>query len=276
MRSIKVWAGLILIASCGACKPQVSTVRVEANGFVLGDDTKPPVPLVVGVGESVDQFLARNPFLQKMKHPGGDHVLNLPLLTRTDASYDDGEIKFHAGCSFTTNIDGNSKHVGINSVGFELCDPVINDWMLATHRTAQIIAEFERQNPGLISLREFRKSNSPEEAEKVWGGILSDRWAHVEYPLTEDQANDYFKREADEGHVRQLRYSQNNYVVMAAFMNQKTSIRFAISKETYWGGQNLTDEQRNTMKYVTIISLLQRKGTAKPCAEDDDWMRCKQ
>jgi hypothetical protein len=269
-----MWLGLVLILSCSACQPQNSGVKVGMNGFVLGDDTKTPKSLVVGVGESVDQFLARNPFLHGLKMPGGDHVLNLPLLTRADATYDDGEIKFHVGCSFTTNIDGNNKHVGINSVGFQLCDPAINDWTLATHRTAQLIAEFERQNPHLINLREFRKSASLAEAEKIWEGILFDRWTKIEFPLAEEQANQFFKRDADEGHVRQLQYNQNTYVVMAAFMNQKTSIHFGISKETYWGGENLTEEQKKTMKYVTVISFLQRKSAAKPCTITNDWSRC--
>ena len=274
MRTIKAWFGLILILSCSACKPQDSGVKVEMNGFVLGDDAATPKPLVVGVGESVDQFLARNSFLHDLKMPGGNHVLNLPLLTRTDATYDDGEIKFHVGCSFTTNIDGNNKHVGINSVGFHLCDPAINDWALATHRVAQMIAEFERQNPHLIGLREFRKSASLAEAEKIWEGILVDRWTKVEFPFTEEQANQFLKKAADEGHVQQLQYSQGSVILMAAYANQRTLVFFEISKETYWGGENLTEEQKKTMKYQTTISFLQRKNAAVPCTISNDWLRC--
>lgn len=274
LRSVRAWLGAILILSCSACRPQDSGVNVDMNGFVLGDDAKMPKPLVVGVGETVDQFLARNSFLRDIKIPGGDHVLNLPVLTRTDATYDDGEIKFHIGCSFTTNIDGNNKYVGINSVGFQLCDPVINDWTLATHRAAQIIAEFERQNPHLVSLREFRKSTSLAEAEKVWEGVLFDRWTKVEFPLAEEEVNHFFKKEAAEGHVRQLQYNQNTYVVMAAFMGKKASVRFGISKETYWAGENLTEEQKKTMKYVVVISFLHRKTAATPCVITNDWLRC--
>lgn len=274
VKCIRILLGLVLILGSSACKPQNSGVKVNMNGFVVGDDIATPKPLVVGVGESVDRFLARNPFLQDLNIPGGDHVLNLPLLTRTDATYDDGEIKFHVGCSFTTNVDGNNKNVGINSVGFQLCDPAINDWEAATHRAAQMIAEFERQNPHLVNLREFRRSASLAEAEKIWEGILFDRWTKVEFPLTEGQANQFFKRDAAEGHVRQLKYNQNTYVVMAAFMNRNTSIHFAVSKETYWGGEHLTEEQRKTMKYVIVISFLQSKGAVKPCTITSDWLRC--
>jgi hypothetical protein len=244
------------------------------NGIVLGDDAKAPKSLIVGIGELVDQFLANNPFLHRLNMPGGDHVLNLPLMTRADATYDDGEIKFHIGCSFTTNIDGNNKYVGINSVGFQLCDPSINDWTLATHRTAQMIAEFERQNPNMISLREFRKSTSLSEAEKIWEGILFDRWTKVEFPLTEEQANQFFKKAADEGHIQQLQFSQGSYLVMGAFMNDKISVHFGIAKARYWGGENLTEEQKKTMKYQPVISFLQRKSAAKPCTLTKDWLRC--
>lgn len=274
MKLLKIWFGLALILSCNACIPQESGVKADMNGFVLGDDAKAPKPLVVGVGESVDQFLARNPFLHGLNMPGGDHVLNLPLLTRTDATYDDGEIKFHVGCSFTTNIDGNNKHIGINSVGFQLCDPAINDWTLATHRTEQLIAEFERQNPELISLRKFRKTASLEDAEKMWETTFVDRWTKVEFPLTEEQANQFLKKAADEGHVQQLKFSQGSVILMAAYANQRTRVFFEIGKGRYWGGENLTEEQKKTMRYVINISVLQRKSAAKPCTLTKDGSRC--
>lgn len=274
MQHLKMLVGLVIIMVCGACKPQETGVRRDMNGFVLGDDAKAPRPLVIGVGELVDQFLARNPFLHGLNAPGGDYVLNLPLMARTDATYDDGEIKFHVGCSFTTNIDGNNKHVGINSVGFHLCDPAINDWALATRRTAQLIAEFERQNPNLINLRKFKESNSLSEAEKMWGMKLIDGWTKVEYPLTEEQANNLLTKEAAEGHVQQLKFSQGSSILLAAYANQRTLVFFEISKERYWGGENLTEEKRKTMKYQPVISFLQRKNFAQPCTITKDWLRC--
>lgn len=183
---------------------------------------------------------------------------------RADATYDDGKIEFHVGCSSTTNIDGNTDVQGITVVGFELCDPAIDDWRAATRRTARLIVEFGLRNPGLTSLREFRKTASLAEAQKVWRGILYDRFSKLEFPLTEDEANRFFENDAAGGHIRQLQLSQNTYVVMAAYMNDEVSVEFGISKETVWAGSSLTKEQRESMKYLTEIAFLRRKGTGVP------------
>jgi hypothetical protein len=76
------------------------------------------------------------------------------------------------------------------------------------------------------------------------------------------------------GILWQLQYNQNTYVVMAAFMGKKASVRFGISKETYWAGENLTEEQKKTMKYVVVISFLHCKTAATPCVITNDWLRC--
>ena len=268
---------LLVMSICAACtknQPSEGELRRDMSGFVLGDDNQAPKRLTVGVGESLDRFLARNPFLANVSPRGGDYVLNLPLMTRVDGFYDDGEVKFHVGCSFTTNIDGNHKHLGLNSVGFHLCDPPVHDWRAATRRTMDLAARFERENPGVVSLKDFRKTATLAEAEKLWETSLINKFNRVEYPLTEEQANRFFEMRAQEGHIEQLQFRQNTAIVMAAFLTQKAQVFFEVSKETYWGGDNLTDEQRKTMKYQIVVAFLQRNSTAVPCKLTPDWQRC--
>lgn len=151
MLNDKKWFILFSVLILSACGNKDSRFNVDPHGFILGDDSKPPIHLVIGVGESVDQFIKRNPSLQSLKLAGGDTVLDLPLMTRADAIYDDGDVRFAIGCSFTTNIFGNYGSLGVNSVGFDLCDPAVNDWRLATSRASRMIAAFEKQNPGLLT-----------------------------------------------------------------------------------------------------------------------------
>lgn len=258
----KILNVLALILSCSSCTHHDSGVNMDMNGFVLGDDQSSK-PLLVGVGKSVDSFLVQNLFLSGLGIQGGSNPLNLPIMTRIDATYDDGVIRFHVGCSATTNIDGNGKYIGITGAEFKLCEPAINDWTAATHRTEQLISEFERQHPSLVSLRTFRKSATRAEAEKIWEYPLFDPSTETEFPLTEMQANQFFKQSAEEKRVQELKSNPGMAILMAAYANEQTLIFFSIAKTAFYDGDNLSVDEKNTVKYQTIISFLQRKSVAK-------------
>lgn len=273
---MKKWIfGVLLVLACASCKPEESKLTVDMNGMVLGDNSKPPETLVVGIGESVDEFLVRNPFLNSLKIPGKDYVLNLPLMTRVNAIYDDGDVKFNVGCSMTTNIDGNDGRVGIHHASFQLCEPAVDDWASATHRAEQLIMAFAQQNPNMINLREFRKTHSLDEAEKLFGGSLIDGWTKAEFPLREKQANQFFKKAADEGHIQQLQFSQGSYALMTVFFGDQITVDVGITKGRYWlEVGNLTEQQKKAMKYEIAIVFVQNKSKEKLCNRSGDFRRC--
>ncbi len=269
-------AMLVLCSGCMEDKPVESELHRDMAGFVLGDDEKRPQRLVVGVGESVDSFLARNPFLKRVTATGGNRRLNLPLMAKVDGHYDDGEITFDVGCSFTTNIDGNYGYVGIHDVEFQLCDPKINDWGTAIRRTMELAEEFARLNPNMRDLRAIRRAASLAETEKLWGTSLIDKITRLEFPLTEERANQFFEEKAQAGHFEQLQWRQNTYALIAGYVGDKVKVSFGISKETYWGGEDLSEEERNTMKYQTIVAFRLRRSEGTPCKPTPDGQICEQ
>jgi hypothetical protein len=263
LRAIAKLAGAALILYCSGCSPKENAVGRDMNGFILGDDSGPPPVLTVGVGSDIDRFFEKNSFLKSVKSAGSHAEVSLPLLKTVDATYDDGEINFHVGCATTTNIEGNATAGGISEASFYLCHPSINDWNKATRDLEAMINTFASQNKNLASLRKFRQHHSFAEASARWETDLLDHFTDREFPLSEQEANQFLKDAADGGHVQQLRLWQGSSVLMEAFANEKVLIFFEIAKLRNRGGENLTIAERNEMKYQAVVTFRRRVG-ARP------------
>lgn len=250
--------GTALILACSACNPKQSNVSKDMNGFILGNNT-PMQALTVGIGDSLDRFFQSNPFLTSLRPSAPISKISLPIMKNIDASYDDGKVHFDVGCASTTNIEGDVKVGGVNLASFYLCNPSINDWEQATQGTERLIDRFASQNRDCSSLREFRKHHSVEESSTRWETELIDRFTKQELPLTEKNANIIFKAAADGGHVQQLRLQQGSSLLMESFSCGRLLVFFEIAKLRNRGGVNLSNTERNEMKYQTVFTFRQMK-----------------
>lgn len=258
IRTGRKFVGVVIILYCSACNPKQNNMITDMNGFILGADSGPPPALTVAVGDGLDQFFERNSFLKSVKPSGSLVKISLPIMKTVDATYDDGAVWFHVGCAITTNIEGSTTTGGVNLASFYLCRPSINDWNKATHDMEALINDFALKNKNLLSLRKFRQHHSLAEASDRWETDLLDHYTKREFPLSEQEANQFLKTAADGGHVQQLRLQQGSSVLMEAYANEKIFVFFEIAKLRNQGGENLTIAEREEMKYQAVITFRKR------------------
>lgn len=140
--------------------------------MILGDDTKPAQLLYVGAGDTVARLIERNSYLQPLKLSDQEE-LRLPLMTKLDVHYDDGEMKLDVGCALTTNIDGNERFHGAAFIGIKLCERSLNDWRPALRKAAEIMHRLGRK------IRRYRiyaifTSCQRKGVAKSWGKYLAE------------------------------------------------------------------------------------------------------
>lgn len=255
----KLFIGLMLAIASGlaACQPQgeAEKLKKDMNGMILGDDTKPAQPLYVGVGDTAARLMERNPYLKQFKLSAQEE-LRLPLMTKLDVHYDDGDIKLDVGCAFTTNIDGNARFVGAASIGIKLCDQSLNDWKPALRIAAEIMRRLEQQNPQVQNLRDFYVHASEPELKKIGG----KQWRKSNHDLdvlrTIEDASIKFEREAAAGNVEITSGKQGNTeAFIGVYAGKHTIFEIGVSKVANFGGDNLTEEQRRTMRYEVTMSF---------------------
>ena len=251
--------GLLLAAASGlaACQPQgeQGKLRKDMNGMILGDDTKPAQPLHVGVGDTATRLRERNPYLKQFKMSDQEE-LRLPLITKLDVHYDDGDIKLDVGCAITTNIDGDERFPGAAFIGIKLCEQPLNDWKPALQRAAELMSQLERQNPQVQNLRAFYAQATDTELQKIGGNSLR-KSQHDLYALrTIEDADAKFGQEAAKGNTEILDGGQSNtYARVGMYAGSKMLFTIGISKVANFGGNNLTEDQRRTMRYEVTMSF---------------------
>ena len=194
---------LCLVALSG-CLPKEEHKLQVVNGFVLGDRDGPAQPLVVGVGDSAQQLMERNPFLRSL----GINVnrpLNLPLKTKLDVTYDDGSVKFKVGCAKGAGLDGDSEFPGVSYAGFGLCEANVNDWQAATRQAWALIHEFMRTHPDAQDLKPWLATATWEDWISLAGDIGLPRPV-----LSEAQANARSADLAARGHPFAVKEALHN------------------------------------------------------------------
>jgi hypothetical protein len=237
------------------------TDLVQHNGFVISDERGPRPKLIVGVGDSVSRLVERNPFLKSLNIPK-DQELRLPLLRTTDVTYDDGRWKLDVGCVTTSNLDGDERFAGVETVGLRLCDPALNDWQAATARAAAIVTLFRKVNPDARDLSEWLKTASRAEYVAVGG----DSWTlyRAKEVFTKPAADEHFKKlDGVSSEAAELSGTPEG-VGMGIFMGEKVIYEIGVSKHRALRGDNLTEQQRKDRLYLVTMSFRLRSDVTIP------------
>jgi hypothetical protein len=245
-------------ASLVACQPSGErgvTLRKDINGMVIGDDKRPGQRLAVGVGDSVTRLVQRNPFLKQIGLSEG-RILRLPLETTLDPHYDDGDLKLDVGCVISANVDGNARFPGVALVGMSLCEQPLNDWNAAVEKAVEAMRRFEQQNPQAKDLRAFYRSATEPELQAIGGKAWHKSTHDLDVLLTVEEAKAKFTREAGAGHEEILSgRRKNTFAMTGIYAGKKALFEIGISKSANFGGDNLTEEQRRTMRYEITMSF---------------------
>jgi hypothetical protein len=260
----KLLIGVMLAAasSLAACQVQGqgerATLRKDMNGMILGDDTKPAQSLHVGVGDTALRLMERNSYLKQLKLSDQEE-LRLPLMTKLDVHYDDGDIELDVGCAFTTNIDGNARFPGAAFIGIKLCEQPVNDWKPALQRAVEIMRQLEHKNPQIQNLRDFYRNASQQELQKI-GGETWRKSDHDLYALrTLVEADAKFAKEAERDRTAAANGARtSSYARVGLYAGKKALFSVGVSKTPDFGGDNLTEEQRRAMRYEVTMSFVLR------------------
>lgn len=257
--------GHVLIASillAGCSKMETEQVNLtQHNGFIIGDEDEPAPTLVVGVGDRISRLLDRNPFLRNLKIQEHD-PLRLPLLRTTNVVYNDGKWHLDVGCVFTSNLDGDDRFPGVETVGLKLCNPSLNDWKSATRRAEELVKRFQAANPDAVDFSHRLRHAK----ESEWRPIGGNAW------VLPGQRQVMSVNEADIYFAELSRLSQRDAelagmlpgVRMGIFLGEKTIFEVGVAKQAKWGGDNLTESQRNDMHYSVTVVFTLRKDVPPP------------
>jgi hypothetical protein len=261
MQSTRLLLGALIAASAGfaACQPSGDrgvTLKKDINGMVISDDGKPGQRLTVGVGDSVMKLVQRNPFLKQFSLSEGQ-MLRLPLQTTLDLHYDDSDLKLDVGCVIRANVDGNARLPdGAALIGMKLCEEPLNDWRAAVEKATEVMRRFEQQNPQAKDLRAFYLSATEPELQAIGGKVWRKSDQDLFALLTPEQAKAKFAREVAGGHEEILSGRWKNTLAnVGLYAGKKALFEIAVSKTANFGGDNLTEDQRRTMRYEITMAF---------------------
>jgi hypothetical protein len=249
---VRIALAYLCFAALSGCLPKEERKLEVVNGFVLGERDGPAKSLIVGVGDSAQRLIERNPFLSTL---GIDvnRPLNLPLLTKLDVTYDDGSVNFKVGCSMRAGINGKNSFPGVRYAGFGLCQSNVNDWQAATRQATALIQEFLRVHPDAQDLKSWLATVSREDWVNLAGDIGIPRNV-----LSEAQANARWAELAASGHP--FNTTQDSFMDVGVFKVNRTLVMFTISKDANVLGDT-SKMQKPAMNYrAGVIFLLLTNG----------------
>jgi hypothetical protein len=257
---IQLLLGAVMAASAGltACQPSNDrsvALRRDMNGMVIGNSKQPGQRLTVGVGDTVSALVERNPFLGQLKL-SADRELRLPLQSTFDMHYDDGDLKLDVGCVIRANIDGNKRFLGAAFIGMKLCEEPLDDWNSAIDKAVEVMRRLEQQNPQIRDMRSFYLTASELELQAIGGPLWRKSDQDLFTLLTPEQARAKFAQEAGNGHEEILRGRWKNTLAnVGIYVGSKAIFEIGVSKTAHFGGDNLTEAQRRTMRYEITMSF---------------------
>lgn len=182
--------------------------------------------------------------------------MRLPLLTKLDVNYDDGDIKLDVGCASITSINGDERFPGAAFIGIKLCDRSLNDGRPALKRAAEIMRQLEQLNAQIDNLHDFYiKANEPE-LQKIGGSVWRKSDQELFTLLTLEGAEAKFRKEAIGVNEEILsRKERSTLANVGIYIGKHTIFEIGISKSANFGGDNLTYEERRTMRYEVRMSF---------------------
>ncbi len=272
MRFLACLLSAFMVSACGDRKGP--DLLVDQNGFVLSASGVQPT-VKVGVGMAAADLLAKNPALRKVAWiPSSGNVfdeLRLSLQTQTDLKYDDGIMGFSV-CAHSVSIDGNEElKVGVAVVGFTVCDPTVDDPSVAIKQAAHLIELLRAQQPKVVDLSAVYRTASQEELTRIGGKLWRDlavrRFSTVPAPRddpssmdhlkTLDEAQTYFQARKVNGVAKRRADGRIDVglVLVGVFATDKAIVEVGISGADAFGGQHLTSEPQNAIRYQAGMSV---------------------
>lgn len=271
----------VIVALISACTPDTSSHKetklfVDSNGAILNSGAKKPT-VRVGIGQSGESFAAKNPELKEaiwLPRPEEKHVFNqlrFWLQAESELQYDDGEIRFNA-CANHIFVDGDDElPLGVANVQLKLCDAPKNNPKLAIRMAKEFMDKLEI-NANIIKLNEKYMAASKEELYALGGENLASSIESRKYPdsgsdlRTFGEAEKYFEEKADflkkSGKSLDDIRRHGFHALLGVYRDKVALIYVSVTAIQFWGGEHLSESQRNDIRYDVNISLLINGGGA--------------
>lgn len=262
----------LVLSSCG--RIEAPRLFVDQSGFVHNAAGSQPT-VRVGVGMTASELLARNPALRGVAwapSPGSVFdELRVSLQTPAKLNYDDGLLSFSV-CAYSTSIDGSQNlKAGVASVGVTVCDPPIDDVEAAIRQAAELLALLGGQRPSVADLATAYRTATQETLTKIggtaWQNVAVQSFAEVPAPRddpasmyhlkTLDEARAYFQSRKVNG-VAKRRVDGRidvGLVLVGVFATDKAIVEVGLSGADAFGGENLSVQQRNAIRYQVGMGI---------------------
>lgn len=253
------------VALTGCDRSGEHGLMMDPNGFVLGgDNPKTARPLYVGVGDSPERLIARNPYLKDfvwVPQPDDETgQMRLSLQNYSRVHYDDGDIKLEV-CAYRSSVDGDKFFKrGVASVGIVLCEQPVNDYKRTLQIADDLIHQFETNNPNAENLRTPYLADSQAYLVRIGGSYWETKgWPGRVSLFTLEEAGQQFAEGVAHPKLKidtwgQLRPVGGGYLV-GVYAGKRAIVEIKVSSTTQNGDNNLTDEKRLAMRYSVYIEL---------------------
>lgn len=114
----------------------------------------------------------------------------------------------------------------------------------------------EQQNPQVQNLRDFYLRASEQELQKIGGDIWQKSTHDIDMLRTLEEADVKFAQEAAGGNEEILSGKRRSTLAnVGVYAGKHTIFEIGVSKVADFGGSNLTEEQRRTMRYEVTMSF---------------------
>lgn len=280
IRTATIISLAILIIGCArqtdATEPK--KLYVDINGLAL-NTSNDKILVNVGVGETGEEFLTRNPSLRGVVWNPQDvdgHAFNemrFALQSDAEVAYSDGDISFNV-CAHSISADGNSsfRH-GVAFVGIKLCESPINNYKRAIELAAEVVKKMESSSPNVKNFSTFYQTASVEELAKIGGNLWKDNGTRFfkdlpprrnnpdsgEYLFSPTEAEKYFANKLANPSYKQdindLQRPITYHVLLGVFAGEKTIFEIGVSSKNNYGGTNLTQAQMDELRYDITMGI---------------------
>ena len=239
-------------------------MMLDQHGFAHAVDTSAPMPILkIGIANTATQLVKENPYLRDVvpKTIDSGDQLRLALQSPTEVRYSDGDIQLNF-CAKSINADGNyTTSDRVAFIGGQLCDAPANSYENAFQQARDLMQRLESGNPGVQDLRRFYLTASREQLI----GIGGDMWSDVEekrgmadsyeklLPVEEEERR--FKEAVDNPRLDAEGRPVNMRAMLGVYAGKWVVIELGVSSQAYYGGQNLSPEQRMARRYSVALNL---------------------
>lgn len=259
----------LLLFSClpllAACKQSDGEKMIlDQYGFAHTADASVPAQILnIGIGETAGELVTSNPYLSNVVpqtiSPGDQ--LRLAIETTVQVRYRDSDLEWDF-CAKSVNADGNDTNRNrVAYIGAQLCDPPTNDYQAAFSLAKQLMQQLEKRNPTVENLRSFYLTATHERLVAIGGEL----WANVErkrgladsyeklLPVEEEESR--FKAALANPQLDDDGRPVNMRAMVGVYASRRAIIEIGVSSQAYYGGNNLSQEQRMARRYSVGLNI---------------------